>query len=320
MPIFTEPDVTQYPSDFQSISCPGLEALTGADMVISTIPLPPTANLELHKANHSLFVQIKIGYDICSFDQLHSSIARMQSAQIPKGQAILLPIGEYWEDDTGLLRIKGQKAFGTTSYSTLGTIYDMWEYRGGTVESLPPRSINDLQQWIDRKVKSLEKVLSEGKKDIYPPPPTFTIEDIWQDVNEINDWRRFFVSGLEGFGSKTAQNVYDYISENYPENPSSAYLVLYLLTDEDEKGKAIHKIPNWGKVSRKKFREILGVPDGWSLGEMTYKIAFYQGWESFGNELIHLVTKKKLSVKDAVNKLMTEKKNMLTDFESQIPF
>lgn len=320
MPIFTEPDVTAYPPDFQSISCPGLEAMTGADMVISKLPLPPTANLQLHIKNRSLFVQIKIGYDICSFDQLHSSIARMQSQQIPKGQAILLPIGEYWEDETGLLRIKGHKAFGTTPYSTLGTIYDMWEYRGGTVEALPPKDINGLQQWIDRKIASLDKVTNEGKRDIYPPSPTFALEDIWQVVEEIQDWRRFFVSGLEGFGSKTAQLVYEYIAANYPENPSSAYLALHFLTDEDDKGKAVHNIPGWGDKSRAKFRKILGIGAGWNLSEMSYRLAFYQGWQSFGQELIYLVTKKKMPAKDAINQLIDEKRNAFNDLESQIPF
>jgi hypothetical protein len=294
MPVFIEPDRTQYSPNFEAISCAGLEQLTGADMVISSIPIPPTINLTLHIANRSLFVQIKIGYDICSFDQLHSAIARIQECQIPKQQAILLPIGEYRSDDNGLLKVKGQKAFGHTTYETLGTIYDMWELRGGTVEALPPKSINDLQKWIDRKIASLEKI-KEGKRDIYPPSPIFQVDDIWQSVEEIRDWRRFFVSGLEGFGSKKANAIFDYVSENYSGQPL------------------------WGNKSRKEFRGLLGIPEGWNLPELAYHLAFYQGWQSFGNEFARLVNKNR-KPQEVHKKLMKERENMMTDFERQIPF
>lgn len=264
---FTEPDCTIYPSNFTSKNCPGLEALTGADMVLSQIPIPPTVNLDLHIKNRSLFVQIKIGYDIISFDQLHSSIARMQKCGIPKGQAILLPIGEYWQDGLSNLRIKGKKPFGNIPYSTLETIFDMWDMRGGIVEPSPPKHIDDLQGWIDRKQHAFDKIAKEGKKDVYPPRPEFIPEDIWQSVEEITDWRKFLVSGLDKFGSAKANAVFKYAREYFDGSPFGFYHILCLMTDEKD-GKPVHKIPLWGDKSRQDFREQLGIQDHWNLSEV----------------------------------------------------
>lgn len=320
MTIFIEPDRTQYPPDFEAIKCPGLEEMTGADMVIAQIPIPPTVNLSLHIKCHSLFVQIKIGYDICSFDQLHSSIARMQAARIPKGQAILLPIGDYWEDGSGLLRIKGKKAYSGIQYRypVLGTIYDMWAFRGGTVEALPPKSIDDLQEWVDRKQASLEKIKNEGARDIYPPSPAFVPKDIWQAVEVVKDWRKFLVCGLDDFGSKKAQAVFDYAIEHTPDKEFGLYHVLCLITDEDEKGKPLHKIPLIGKGTRKQIRGVFGLSDGWNLPELAYRLAFYQGWRGFGDEFKRLVNEEGLLPKEVYEELMKE--NPYTDMESQIAF
>ncbi len=328
MTIFYEPDVTAYSKELLEVAtkCTGLEALTGADIVISNVPenpltqtiVNPVDNLQSHINCHSLFVQIKIGYDICSFDNLKSSIARMQKCQIPKGQAILLPIGEYWKDENSLLRVKHSKPYGNTQYNTLSTVYDMWSMRGGIVEPLPPKNIDDLLPWIKQKQKSLEKVNREGKRDIYAAAPEFISDDIWQVVEEITDYRKFLVSGLDKFGSKKAQAIFEHMNINFPEQQYSAFAAFNIMTEEKD-GKPIHKIPLWGTTSRKEFRNVLGIPDGWNLGEVTYRLAFYQGWKSFGTELKRLIEKGK-SVKDAYTTLMNESQNMMTDLESQIPF
>ncbi len=317
---FIEPDVTQYPSNFEVVKCPGLEALTGADMCISRLPiLPNEKNLQMHIGTRALFVQIKIGYDITPDDRLKSSIARMMACRIPKGQAILLPIGEYWQDKEGLLRVKGKVSFGTTLFTTLATIFDMWRFRGGEVhcDDTTPKHIDDLQKWIDQKEKSILKIESEGTRDIYPPSPEFIPEDIWQSVEEIDDWRNLLVSGLKGFGSAKANAVWKYASDNFSENPISAYHIFTLMTDEDEKGKAVHNIPLWGEKSRKEFRELLRLGDGWNLSELAYRIAFYQGWKSFGLEFARLVNKDKRP-NEVHKQLMNESATI--DLERNIPF
>lgn len=327
MPIFYEPDATKYPSQFLEhkdvIKCPGLEALTGTDFAICRLPIPPTKSLAVQIKNRALFVQVKIGYDICSFDQLHQSIASMQSCKIPKGQAVLLPIGDYGQDDDGLLKLKGQRAYGNTKYETLGTIYDMWSMRGGTVEPLPPKDIDGLMAWIERKQKSIDKIEKEGTRDIYRPAPAFEPDDIWQEVKDIQDWRKFLVSGIPGFGSKTANSIFNYVRDELPESEYNFYYVLHILTDEDEKGKALHNVPLWGDKSRKDLREKLGLPDGWNMGQLMYRYAFYQGFQSFGNDFVAAMKRRKKLSPQAINeilgKLMNEAKEGI-DTNGHIPF
>lgn len=318
MPIFTEPDRTQYPPSLDTISCAGLEQLTGADMVIAKLPIPPTSNLLLHIKQRSLFVQIKIGYDNLSFEAIHRFAARVQAQQIPRSQAILLRIGEQWQDENGLWRLRGQSSNSGTTWSSYRRAMFATGLRGITVYPECLTSIDDLPEWIEDCQAIMQKVASESK-EIYPVSNQFQPDDIWQSVEEINDWRTLFVSGLKGCGSKKVNALFDYVSEHYPFEQVRVYRILCVLTDKDSDGKYIHKIPLWGNSSRDEFRGQLGIPDGWNLSELSYRIAFYQGWQSFGNEFLRLVNKGE-SPKEIHKKLMDEIKNMMTDLESQIPF
>jgi len=246
----------------------------------------------------------------------------MQAAKIPKGQAILLAVGDYYEKD-GLLRVRGKKAFGTTSFSTLGTIFDMWDMRGGIVEPLPPKHIDNLQSWIDRKQKSMEKIEREGKRDIYPLSPTFNPGDIRQPVEEIRDWRVALVSGIPGFGPKIAKSVWEYAQENISD-ALSLYSILCLITDQDEKGRRLHNIPLIGKKTHEQFRGMFGIKDGENLSKLAsklvHRLAFAQGWRSFGDELLELVNKKGKSPSEAHKKLMKKLENITMLHEEHVAF
>ena len=263
MIIFTEPDATIYPPGFTSKSCPGLEAKTGADMVLSQIPIPPTVNLDLHIKSRSLFVQIKIDNDNLSFDAIRRFIARVQACKIPRSQAILLRVGKQWKDGD-LFRIRGKKAYGETKWRDYRRMVMANGFRGITIFPECLTSIDDLPDWIEDYGSVIDKVTTEGQRDIYPPSPEFIPEDIWQSVEEISDWRKFLVSGLDNFASAKANAVFKYAREHFDGSPYGFYHILCLMTDEKD-GKPIHKIPLWGNKSRDDFREQLGIQDGWNL-------------------------------------------------------
>ncbi len=317
MPTFIEPDVTQYPSGFEAVKCPGLEALTGADMCISRLPiLPNEKNLQMHIGTRALFVQIKVGYDIMPDDRLKSSIARMMICKIPKGQAILLPIGEYWQDKEGLLRVKGKVSFGTTLFTTLATIFDKWRFRGGEVhcDDTTPKYIDGLQEWIDQKEKSILKIEKEGTREIYPPSPEFVPEDIWQPVKEVDDWRNLLVSGLKGFGSAKANAVWKYARENFEGSPYGFYQILCMMTDEMD-DKAVHKIPLWGSKSRKEFRELLGIQDSFNLSDLAWESTYFQGWRSCLDQFAYMIGQEKTLSTQKIQNIFDELRK-----ENQIPF
>lgn len=279
--IHIAPDRTQYPENLQATISPELEPLTGADMLISNFPLPfSKETLQAHIDSKALFVQIKVGYDLLNFEGLHNFCARIQASRIPKNQAILLRIGDYWRDDNGLLRVTGSKPYGNTTWRDYRKALIALGLRGVTVFPDCLRSMDELLEWIEDYQSIIEKIYNEGKRELYPskPTPQFDEDDIWQEFTEVNknDPRYVMVAGLDKFGEKKAISTFQYIVDTLPhirvehDNGKSEYLVtLYqfwkVLTDEDEKGKAVHNIPGIGDSMRKSFRNIIGLGEGYNL-------------------------------------------------------
>lgn len=273
MPILIDPDELKTTSKFPNIPTienAGLETLTGADFVISPLPILVTREtLQTHITGKSLFVQRKHGYDILSFDNLKSSIARMKECGIPQQQCILLFIGKdepqtIQNIDTDQITINGQEPYGETSYKTFLKVKALWRYRGGAVDWIPYPEV--LEHWIEAQSEALQDIQEQGKREIYNTQyPQWEQDDIWQDIEEVkkSDWRYTLVAGLDGFGPKLATNVKEYlISEGYG---STLYTALKCLTDLDEDGKPVHSIKGWGKKSREKLRIMLDLPPGYNL-------------------------------------------------------
>lgn len=312
MTILIEPDRTTYPPALNAEIIPGIEQLTGADLIISDCPLPfMEATLQDYIDSGSLFVQIKIGYDILSFDALHNFCARIQRAQIPKQQAILLRIGEYWEDENGLFRIKGSRPYGQTTWQQYRRMLMSNMLRGITIYPECLSSVDELPQWIEDYQSVIEKIRSEGKRELYPQylPPQFEVDDIWQLVEEVdpNTWEHLLCAGLKGFGQKTVQNIREYF-DNELLRPPSGLTVLETLTDEDERGKAIHNIKSWGDTKRKILRDILFLPPGFNLRAkeiMSNGDNFHHGWYGALRSLKEMIEEGH-SVKNAFNGLMLQ--------------
>lgn len=285
--IFYEPDVTKYPQEFkkQARVNPGLEALTGTDFVITTLPLLINQlTLQKHIDKHALFVQLKIGYDILSFDALHNFCARIQKCQIPKQQAILLQVGSYWKDENNYFRVKGKQKQGFTTWQQYRKMLMVNMTRGITVFPEQLESIDDLLGWIEDYQSALEKIEKEPNKEIYPPKQKliFQPDDIWQLVEEVpkESWEYLLCSGLDGMGQKTVQAVREYF-HNELLVPPTGHQVLKVLTDQDENGKALHKISGWGDKRRKTLRNILFLPDGFNLEVIEKGIdkPYQKGWQ-----------------------------------------
>ena len=275
--IYTEPDNTKYPPSLSTISNPGLEQLTGADMCLSPLPFPfpkPVTQdtLQEHIEARALFVQIKVGYDFDP-DRLKNSIARMQQAKIPKGQAVLLPVGKFYGDENDKLRIVGVKQYGALSYSAFLTTLDMWGARGGIVEPVWPDSIDDLPQWIERKTKMLETVSNEPVRVQYPNSQKFTNanfedNDIWQEVIELDatDPRAMLCNMLPGIGTKTVQSIVDTAQDLLGMQAIPSLLqLLKVAFDQNEKGKPLNKIPGIGAKGWQNARDNIGLFAGYNL-------------------------------------------------------
>lgn len=307
MTIFIDPDELKssslLPFISDSIDCPGLEAQTGADFCISLLPISPADDLDLHIEERSIFVQRKSGYDILSFDNLKSSISRMKSCGIPQQQCCLLFIGQEWADDNGLLRMTNYKPYGETTYKTFIKLKAKWRSRGGVVDWI--NKPEQLQEWIEAQIEVIEECSYQEEREIYPQRqvPYFEPDDIWQKVIEVpkDDWRYFLCAGLDGFGPTTARNLQEYIQAEQPHLWESGYHALKLLTEEDERGRPIHNIKNWGDKSRLKLRNLLALPKGYNLSvqEIGERDLFRQGWYGALNSFKDLVENYEMSGQNA---------------------
>ena len=327
--IYIAPDRTGYTNLPQHIISPELETLTGADMMISNFPIEQLneSTLQAHIQAKALFVQIKIGYDVLNFDGLHNFCARVQKARIPKNQAILLRVGDYWKDDDGLLRVRSSKPYGNTSWRDFRRAMIACELRGVTVSPECLQSMDELPEWIEDYQSIVNKVSNEGKRELYPvrPVPRFQPEDIWQEMIEVqpNDPRYIMVAGLDKFGEKRAISTFQYIVDNFPhirvehDNGKSEYVGIKLyhfwkvLTDEDEKGKAVHNIPGWGNGLRRSFREIIGLDKGKNLSiRGSDDFDYVKGWEAFRDEF-----RTRVSDGENANKVFNELSRMVDEFK-----
>lgn len=313
MPILIDPDELKTSSKFpaiETIANPGLEALTGADFVVSKLPIQVVAEtLQHHIDDKSLFVQRKHGYDILSFDGLKSSISRMKQCQIPQQQSILLFIGkdepETIQDiDTDKILVNGQEPYASTTYKTFLKVKALWRYRGGVVDWIPYPEV--LEHWIQAQSEALQDIQEQGKREIYNTQYPQWNDDIWQEIEEVkkDDWRYTLVAGLDGFGPKLATNLRQYlIDEGYG---STLYTALKVLTDLDESGKPVHSIKGWGKGRRDKLRLMLDLIPGYNLyaSDITNfgdsGASHHRGVEAGIDFIEHSITKLKLPGSKAI--------------------
>jgi len=303
--IFIDPSETRsnslFPPSLSTIECPGLEADTGADFVIARLPIPPTETLQLHIDHKSLFCQRKSGYDaIGDFNQIWLEIARFQALKIPMGQCFIIPIGIFYPDSSGYLKIENKRQpanLEKISYLTYLKNEAGWGYSGAQVRRL--NNENELEFFIQAQVEEFQRIEDRGNlKEVYSRGTAFVTNDPFQEVKEIDDWRNLLLSGLKGFGLKTAQSLGDYIDQNLDHIWHSGYWALKILTDQNEKGKAIHDIPGWGEVSRKRLRDILGLPPtvNLSVTHLEDRYDYEAGWNASIDLFRELVEKGKSPV------------------------
>lgn len=312
-----------------SFPCAGLEALTGADFAIKELPLPIEENtLQAHIAAGTIFVQRKSGYDfVGDFEQAFREIARMQACNIPMQQAFILAIGQFYPDDNGLLRIKGKKPLKNNKRLTYNTFLALEaEYRFCGVQVVRLNDESEIQTWIEAITRERQTIRDRGNlKELYASPKVKLEEisigsNIFQGVIEVkpHDIRYFFNSGLKNFGQVVANSLMRYAAEKGV--ASYGFHAIKLLTDEDDQGKAIHKIPNWGKVSRKKFRDILYLEKGSNLTvkdiSRSENEAYNKGWRMFSTiftKRLEEAKEEKRTVAD-LEKLLDDMRNEIFEF------
>lgn len=257
MILFTDPDeyesLSRLNLPVNVISCPGLEALTGADFCLSLLPINPVSNIQFHIDKGTMFVNIKRGYDlVTNHEQRLKFAARSQCLGIKPGRKLYLGVGEY-KDSNGSLQVAGYKAIEKVPYSTYLQIQLDAINRGMQWLTIPS------SEYLADFLKSCEKTLSgpESIEVFTKASYSWTPDDFWQTVEEVDkeSVEHILACGLPGFGPKTVNGLIEFMKVQ--SIPVSLFNALSTLSMCDEKGKQVYNVPGIGIEKFKRIRRWL---------------------------------------------------------------
>lgn len=325
MILFTDPDeydsLSRLNLPVNVISCPGLEALTGADFCLSLLPINPVSNIQFHIDKGTMFVNIKRGYDlVTNHEQRMKFAARSQCLGIKPGRKLYLGVGEY-KDSAGSLMVAGYRAIEKVPYTTYLQIQLDAINRGMQWMTIPS------SDYFSDFLKSCEKTLSSPEcVEVFTKASySWASDDFWQDVQEVDkeSVEHILACGLPGFGPKTVNGLVEFMKAQ--SIPVSLFNALLVLSEIDEKGKPAYKVPGVGIETFRRVRRYLfswqSDFDGkdckefedkniqtWNLSIKRYnngQSEFLRGvngaLEFFVMRFKHLVEKEKMNPKQAFN-------------------
>ncbi len=227
-------NLLKYISDVDYKELPGLEANTGADLMVSPdgLPFPRTDKfLQLHIDNGAKLVQIKFGHDLPSSivdGRLNEALSRMQATGAMISQCCLLFIGLLgYDSGKGMVTINGQLTYGKRpmTWYQVDCAIERWIDRGGSYNPLSsgkliPVRLSGIQDRVN------EYAVGKITKKIIIKPPVFTktIEPTnphlrkWKVAQKIeiqNDLRSLLCS-IPGakIGPERADAIFDHMKEN----------------------------------------------------------------------------------------------------------
>lgn len=314
--LFTDPDELESLTPLNPISCPGLEILTGADFLLSSMPILPTSNINWHIENNSIFVNIKRGYDLVVNHDSHKNFAaRIQKLGTRPGRAILLGVGDYREKDGMLWLPNYNKPPSTVPYKVyLQTVVNCLS-RGLiwlTIDSSD--HIGDFINAMDKRPTEKATVYNKG---------SYSWDEWWQQVEEpaSDDIRKVLSCGLPEFGPKKAQALYQYLSDNHL--PLNLFNALVVLSAVNEKGKRGFDVPVFGIKSHRQLRQILFSldEDHKSMANLSLDGGDFQQGAKTALDQFHLLFQEKLKGEMEFKKAYEEAINIVKNTIGElIPF
>ena len=234
--------------ELKPISLPGLEEMTGADIIISPPNLPKPSNkflLKMHLEKGALLVQLKFGFDLIASvvdGRLPHSQAKMLATGASSNQIILLFIGLLFEPTVSeadlMLILNGQIVSKVISQAKNLKFPHyikqrlLWEQRGGLFENII--FLENVKMWIENAAS----VAFESK----------SVKQVWHPKQElllIDDWRNL-LANLPGLGEKKANDIYNWLEDK------SFYGFMAALKDE-----SIKDVPGIGAGIISKIKEYL---------------------------------------------------------------
>lgn len=214
MPIFADPTelraTSRLPALRDVVSVDGLEALTGADLMLSVLSAPASTEVLIRKhiAAGAILVQRKSGEDLINSmgAHLNDSLERMFWLTKRPAQNVLLFSGLLAADHLGMALVDGRTS--TRSYAAALGALSRWAWRGGVVETVA--GDEHIPGWCAMKLHHLEEYAAgDVSKMSYPETALYTRDplDPFQTLIRVHDGR-VTLATLPGIGEKTADELW----------------------------------------------------------------------------------------------------------------
>jgi hypothetical protein len=227
-------NLLRYLSDVVYKPLSGLEALTGADVMISSGGLPSPLNDTLvlsHIKGGAKLIQLKFGHDLPASivdDRIKDAQSRMLSTGANPWQMCLMFIGLLGYDDTkGMATVDGQLTYGDypMKWANININLLYWIDRGGHIFTLSsgkriPETFSQIQGMIDaytgdKKIRQYYPKSPVFYHEIESDNPTMREWGIGQKLERIEDLRQLIMA-IPGarIGQERATAIFNWMAEN----------------------------------------------------------------------------------------------------------
>lgn len=190
----------------------GLEAATGADVLISPLSLPYEALAEHLKGG--ILVQLKIGHDLISSMQdnrLPFCLAKFQTVAANSWQRWLIYTGNFKQSAAGETLLENKPT--GLSWASFDGQLAAWGEGGGVYHNVP--QVIHLNAFLQRRLTRLIELSSAGPKEVYPILhfPAEQGTGILRQLKPVKDFR-VMLTALPGVGVGGAQKLWDFFDKN----------------------------------------------------------------------------------------------------------
>ena len=271
-----------------------LEALTGADFLVSPAEFPATCEglIRRHVEAGAMLIQRKSLRDLvesCTDERgIKASLARMHEVGAAWWQCVVLASGVFMPDmrsglckvgtptlhDNGRIDFHWQKT--TVQYKAFATAKRRFPLRGGWIDIVS--CDDEIPGWLQNMERDLQLLKAQPVCELYPELERFPPEDCdpFQEMREITD-ARTVLAALHGIGKVKATALWNAVkAQNQAERPldcgwteadwePTLGQLLVWATMEDPALYYLPDVPLWGKGTRKAVREQIPLCEGQDL-------------------------------------------------------
>lgn len=198
------------------VSIPDLEALTGADMMLSLMKAPAITEvlIKRHVANGAILVQRKHGRDLSSSvgERMNKSLAKMieVGTRCPY-QRVLLHVGIMTCSSGDKAVINKQQS--RKQWVSVQSAISKWRGRGGTFEYISRATL--LERWCNIQLRQMQEFKDKPvKKFMAAKPLVQELDDFLQVLVPVNDGR-VLLACLPGIGAKMTSVLHNEFEHVY---------------------------------------------------------------------------------------------------------